>query len=135
MAELKRIAFEVLVNPIPLARPRFSRGRSVYLPKRSREYRQILQQAASVAMAKSEPLTGELFCRLNFYRKFKLNCRNFGDIDNHIKAILDALNGICYKDDSQIVTVTASKHTDKEPRVAIEIGCVDLEKEKGFCEI
>ena len=122
MTELKKINFEVLTEPIPLARPRFSRN-GAYLSQRSRDYRKIVQQAAQVAMAKFAPMTGELFCRLNFYRKFKATCRNFGDLDNHIKAILDALNGIVFADDAQIVQCTASKHTDKtNPHVTIEIG-------------
>ena len=36
------------------------------------------------------------------------------DIDNIIKAVLDALNGIAYKDDTQVVQVMAQKkYADK----------------------
>lgn len=37
------------------------------------------------------------------FRPVKPESLNFGDWDNHGKAISDALNGICYKDDRQIV--------------------------------
>lgn len=43
------------------------------------------------------------------------------DADNVIKAIADALNGIAYKDDTQIVLVTAEKWYDNTPRVEVEI--------------
>jgi len=32
-----------------------------------------------------------------------------GDIDNYVKTILDALNGIAWVDDNQVVKVTAIK--------------------------
>lgn len=127
MLSLKRISFEVLAEPIPLARPRVVRGHA-YLPKRSRDYREIVQQAAKIAMHNFAPMDGELFCRLSFYRKYKPTARNFGDVDNHVKAVLDALNGICYKDDAQVAHVTADKCLDKdEPRVAVDIGLVGFE--------
>ena len=130
MVVMRYLRFEVLVDPVPLARPRFANGR-VYLPQRSRDYRKILQQAAKIAMCGYEPMLGKLFCRLTFYRKFNPTTRNFGDCDNHVKATLDALNGICYVDDSQIISGSFSKQTDKaEPHVVIEVGDIELEKEK-----
>ena len=32
-----------------------------------------------------------------------------GDIDNYVKTILDGLNGVAWKDDSQVVKITAVK--------------------------
>lgn len=44
------------------------------------------------------------------------------DIDNCIKVILDSLNGIAYKDDSQIVEVIAvKKWTEKQERIEFEL--------------
>jgi Holliday junction resolvase RusA-like endonuclease len=43
------------------------------------------------------------------------------DLDNIIKIISDALNGIAYKDDSQIVGCYISKWYSNEPRVEVEI--------------
>ena len=43
------------------------------------------------------------------------------DIDNVIKIILDALNGIAYKDDCQVVEVIAvKKYTEETERVELE---------------
>ncbi|MBO4780071.1 MAG: RusA family crossover junction endodeoxyribonuclease [Selenomonadaceae bacterium] len=120
---MQGIKFEILTDPIPLARPRVTKGHA-YLPKRSRDYRAVVQQAAKAAMGACEPLTGSLSCRLTFYRKFNPTVRNFGDLDNHVKAVLDALtDGICYGDDAQIVDIHASKRQDKaKPRVEVFIG-------------
>lgn len=44
------------------------------------------------------------------------------DIDNIIKSILDALNGVAYHDDTQVVAVFAEKYYSDTPRVEVEIG-------------
>ena len=47
------------------------------------------------------------------------------DIDNIIKIVCDALNGVAYADDRQIVGVFAQKFYSSIPRVEIEIGEVE----------
>ena len=75
-----------------------------------------------------EMMTGEICASLKLYRRFKPTARNFGDADNHAKAILDGLNGICYRDDAQIVKLTVEKHVDKtSPRAEIELTCAAVE--------
>lgn len=46
------------------------------------------------------------------------------DIDNVLKIVADALNGIAYDDDSQIVAASIEKHYDVSPRVEISIEAV-----------
>jgi len=46
-----------------------------------------------------------------------------GDVDNYLKAAMDALNGIAYKDDRQIIEATGYKRrvdTKDEERMVIE---------------
>lgn len=43
------------------------------------------------------------------------------DLDNIAKSICDALNGVAYKDDSQIVKLTVAKYYSTEPRAEIRI--------------
>lgn len=43
------------------------------------------------------------------------------DLDNYFKAVTDAINGICYKDDGQIVTFAGQKLYSYNPRTEIEI--------------
>lgn len=47
------------------------------------------------------------------------------DVDNVLKSIFDGLNGVAYKDDTQIVQVTASKRYADEARVEIELGTLE----------
>jgi Holliday junction resolvase RusA-like endonuclease len=85
-----------------------------------------VQAVAYSAMNGREPMTGELSAVVKLYRRYKTTARIFGDVDNHLKALFDGLNGIVFADDSQIVQCKVSKHTDKKnPRAEIEIRKVD----------
>lgn len=120
---------------IAAARPRFSSGgitidekgrvqekKRVYLPKRNVEYQEQVSWAARQVMKDNPPLIGEICADLKIYRRYKRSSRRFGDCDNLSKNILDALNGICYVDDAQIVRCVLEKFTDKKnPRAEIEI--------------
>lgn len=43
------------------------------------------------------------------------------DVDNLVKAVLDALNGVAYEDDAQIVLVAAAKRYSDKPFVNVRI--------------
>jgi Holliday junction resolvase RusA-like endonuclease len=43
------------------------------------------------------------------------------DVDNIAKSILDALNSVLYKDDSQVVRLVVGKHYADVPRVEVSI--------------
>ena len=69
------------------------------------------------------PLSGKLLLSAEFYRLKPKDpqSRNYGDLDNHLKAVKDAMNGICYKDDSQIVRYGHTGKNHGEPRIDIEL--------------
>ena len=49
-------------------------------------------------------------------------CPTHKDCDNIAKIVLDALNGVCYKDDKQIVMLLViKKYTESQPRVEVQI--------------
>lgn len=49
-------------------------------------------------------------------------CPTHKDCDNIAKIVLDALNGVCYKDDKQIVRLVITKYyTEEQPMVEITI--------------
>ena len=51
------------------------------------------------------------------------------DLDNVAKTILDALNGVLYLDDSQVVTLLVATHIDRaEPRVVVAVREVEREQ-------
>lgn len=113
------ISITIPIDPIPQPRPKFGCGRA-YQPKRIIDYKKIVQLAARSAMRGKNIFDKCVAIELKFYRKFKPTSRNYGDFDNLAKAICDALNGVVYNDDSQIVRCVIEKRQDKEnPRVEI----------------
>lgn len=64
-----------------------------------------------------KPLTGTVAVVLRFFRP-----RKVGDLDNRIKVLLDALRGVAFADDDQVVRIEATRFDDKaNPRVEVEV--------------
>lgn len=116
------INFYVAGEPVPQSRPRVSRRGGVYEPARVTQFKSAVRAAATAAMAGAEPITGAVTATLRFFRKFRATARNFGDVDNLSKSVLDAVTGVAFTDDAQITRLIAEKFTDKEnPHVEITI--------------
>ncbi len=96
------------------------RGRQIL----SREGRAFKDRTASLAIG-ANPLSGDVRVTLGVYRPAKR-----GDLDNTMKAILDALRGVAYFDDKQVIAIDAERFDDKrEPRVEVMV-----EEELGVME-
>ncbi|MEE8382241.1 MAG: RusA family crossover junction endodeoxyribonuclease [Thermodesulfobacteriota bacterium] len=131
---MKSNEFIILGNPIAQGRPRFARrGNFVvtYDPEKSKEWKnEIIRQAVA---QKAEVLEGALRVELMFRmkrpkslpKKVKYHIKK-PDLDNLAKAVLDALSGICYNDDSQIVSMGLFKSYVVDGQAP----CVDIEIEE-----
>lgn len=87
-------------------------GRGRHLTPDAKGLKQVV---AALALTKArKPLTGKLFVVISYF--FPDNRRR--DVTNYDKLVLDALEGIAYKDDSQIVGFFATKATTKQSRLA-----------------
>lgn len=63
------------------------------------------------------PLVGPVAVFLDVYRP-----RRRGDLDNILKATIDALQGLAYQDDDQVEQITAQRYEDKRaPRVEVSV--------------
>ena len=107
------IKFSVPIQPVPFPRPKFnSLTKAAFNSKRYTDYKNAVALIAKSAMRGKEPFTGEIKLTCNFYRnkpKKQPQVSFIGDVDNYLKAIMDALNGICYLDDRQVVDAHAFK--------------------------
>ncbi len=102
--------------PVPASRPRVTRW-GTYYTKTYKAYRELADKA--IPKSRQPPVTGNLRAYVEFvcYKPKTTKRQNpRGDIDNHCKAILDAITGIKKKelkgywnDDDQIVDLTAIK--------------------------
>ena len=125
-----RIRFTVFGQPVPQGRPRaFRRGRFLgfYDPARSRSWKQEVRLQAR-PFRPARPIQGPLAMEIHFtlYRPKSLPRRlvhhvRKPDLDNFIKAVKDALKGLIYRDDSQVVRLSASKAYGDPPRVDLII--------------
>jgi Holliday junction resolvase RusA-like endonuclease len=107
------IRLTVHTVPIAKSRPQFTRGRC-FTPKRTVDYETLIGTAARGGGNPPKPLTGPLSVDITFAVEKPKSAKRTAptarpDLDNYIKAVLDALNGIFWHDDAQIVEITARK--------------------------
>jgi Holliday junction resolvase RusA-like endonuclease len=121
------VTFKVDADPVGKQRARYAkRGNFVqtYTPDKTRNYESLIKEAAIEAMGTSEPLetpvTLYLYIRAPIPKSLPKKrieaCLNGlekpikkPDASNVLKSVEDAMNGVVYKDDSQIVNIHVSK--------------------------
>lgn len=104
-------------DPIPKGRPRHGRGHS-FTPKRTRDAEQAIRDVA--AGLDLQPFDLPVRVALIFYCETARRT----DLDNLIKLVTDALNGIAYTDDHLIHALTARLHRKslfEAPRTEVRI--------------
>jgi Holliday junction resolvase RusA-like endonuclease len=132
------IAFTVYGNPVAQGRPKFSSHGGftrAYDPKNSKDYKDYVKLAAT-EHAPAALLEGPIGMVLTVYRstpksfsKKKSAQAEAGqivpttkpDVDNYLKGVKDALKGVIWKDDSQVVEVFARKRYSARPRIEVKI--------------
>lgn len=117
-------------------RPRHTRTGVVFTPKATRAYETLIGMMGKLAMSGTPIMSGPV--RLTIVASFPIPASYSAkrraaclmgserpakkpDMDNVIKIICDGLNGIAWKDDAQVVEVTASKTYAELPSVTVYI--------------
>lgn len=126
-------------EPVPQGRPRFAKGHA-YDPQRSQNYKQLVRFWVTQYLKGKpfKPYENALCVDLIFYMGVPISwsktkriqaingqirpiVRN-GDVDNLVKSVLDACNGLLWADDCIITDLTARKrYTGDVARVEIKI--------------
>ena len=111
---MNHIEFKVRTVPRPWKRPRSSNGR-FYTDPDMRRFMDEVSEAAACAKAWTapdmEPVKGiPVEVSLTFFKKCSPLSKQYGDIDNLVKVILDAMTGIIYADDCCVMRVFAEKY-------------------------
>lgn len=131
--------FTIPGKPQGKGRPRFStKGKfvSTYTPEKTKEYENLVQESF-LRQCKGQydkDYVGEVKVKIIAYfeppksiskKKYEeLISKGYtkkSDIDNIAKIILDALNHIAYKDDSQVVELEVRKEYSNKNRVHVQI--------------
>lgn len=133
-----RELYFIIDGPIvPKGRPRFTKTGRTYTPKRTLDYEKKVELAyrteypAGLAFA-NEPL--EMI--LNVYmaipkgvskkKREQMLLHEYpalhnGDVDNFLKSVADALNGVAYTDDCQIVSAVVNKIWSETAKAEVTI--------------
>ena len=133
------IRFMVPGKPVGKGRPRIGKvGRHarMFTPEKTVSYEGLVGWTAAQAMVGRAMVLGPVQVNLSIamdvpasWSKVKqaraLEGREFPttkpDMDNVIKAIFDALNGVVWKDDVQVVALSTSKTYGAAPGVTVEV--------------
>ena len=130
-----KVEFVIKGKPVPKERPRVLKNGIAYTPKKTKDYEQLVQQVYELQVGE---YLGEsaLMVEIDFYytipksytkkhRESIISGQELytkrPDLDNLAKTVTDALNGIAYKDDSQIIEMKLSKHYSDEEKVVVSI--------------
>lgn len=106
-----------LLLPLPPSANRYWRnvnGRTL-VSKEGREYRERCAFAAALQW-KHALIEDKIAMHVDVYRDLR------GDLDNHVKVLVDSLRGVAFVDDSQIWDLRLVRHLDRaNPRVELTI--------------
>ena len=127
--------FEVLGQPQGKARPRvtFRSGRAAtYTPSKTVEYENQIkaEYIKNGGKCKDGEISATIIAVYQIPKSFnkakrldavllKLKPQTKPDLDNIAKAVLDSLNGVAYKDDSQVTSLFLKKYYGEQPKLII----------------
>lgn len=129
-------------EPQGKGRPRYTRSGHTYTPDSTRAYEALVracyaEQVHGEPFAKGVPLVVTIECRFGVPLSDSVKKRQAKlcdlilptkkpDTDNIVKAVLDALNGAAYHDDSQVTTLHVYKRYGIAPCVKVWISKEDV---------
>lgn len=139
------IKMTVLGEPVAQHRPRITTAGKfprMYKTASDTNYREKLYWEAKQLKMKPIPRPTQIYVDVKIFRaipksffqakrslaiKGAIRPTTKPDIDNFLKQIFDAFNGLIWEDDAQIVTVYAWKFYGEVPRLELEINTVNYD--------
>lgn len=131
------ITFEIPSRPFGKARPRFGNGRA-YDPKSNRAYEAMVRKAFLEAGGEDHAISARPIsiyisaCYPPPSRASKKDRADMlagkiyptikPDLDNIAKSIMDALNGLAYIDDKQVIALILNKRYTEDAKTIVTIG-------------
>ena len=127
------LEFTVPTAPVAKARARSTRSGHHYTPQKTVDFESMVAWHARAAMAGKPLYEGALIVTLYYGIPIPKSLEprikrgeivyptSRPDMDNYEKSVLDGMNGVVYKDDSQIVATFHKKRYTRNPRVVISV--------------
>lgn len=142
---VEELEFVVPGQPTGKGRPRFRISGRAYTPKKTAMYENLFLTAFTEKYPEWDPTEKPVILTMHAYyaipKSFSRKKHEMAinmlqspivvptkkpDLDNIIKCI-DGLNGIAWKDDSQVIKITAMKHYSESPSLVVKIVIPDEE--------
>ena len=146
---IEKISFLIPGPPVAKGRARSvvrnsKRGLTVghYTPEKTAKYENLVRLAAQIAMDGRNVLNGPVAIKLtawlpipkSYSKKRMAACLNGSerhvkrpDLDNIVKSVTDGCNEVVWRDDSQIVSITANKHYGETPGMEVIVFTINTE--------
>lgn len=130
------IQFEILGKPVAKGRPRLGRYGHTYTPEKTVQYENLVKVTFMNEYRNYIPYEGYIEADIEAifeipksYSKKKTkelletsnNYDHKPDLDNIAKIILDSLNGLAYKDDSQVTVLHINKQYGEQAKVVVTL--------------
>lgn len=124
------LAFDIPGEPVPKARARSRVVRTAggkafakhYTPGETKAYEQAIafRCRAAASAVRWAPREGDRYALT--VRVYRTHEGKGGDLDNYVKTVSDAINGIAFPDDRYVRQVSAELHRDPaRPRVEVVV--------------
>ena len=123
-------------KPMGKQRPRVLKSGITYTPQRTVNYETLVKEIFATECKLKKPSEKPIRLEIRAYfqmpqsiskkkreemLKGKIRPTQKPDVDNIVKIIADALNGLAYLDDKQIISCNVEKYYSDTPRVEINI--------------
>ena len=130
------IELEILGKPLGKARPRVTRKGFTYTPQKTVNYENLIRWTFQSEFPNHKPFEGIVKATITAiyeipksYTKKKINeikehnylYNHKSDCDNIAKIVLDSLNEIAYKDDSQVTVLKVIKEYEEKIKELCEL--------------
>jgi len=111
------------MDPVPKGRPRFTRTGHAFTDKKTLQAEAAIRNAALAEWGK-KPFEGAVELVIQFtFKKPKSNKKNLHtqrpDLDNCAKLVSDAINGIAFVDDSQVICLACTKEWGEAGKIVL----------------
>jgi len=138
---LRQVKFFVAGQPVPKARARVvtkGKRRFAFTPKRVKEWEGVVAEEARKHCEK--PFDWPVVVTMVFHmprpasRRLETWVPTTPDLDNLEKAVMDALNGIAYRDDCLVVAKSSSKRYVRAGGPGVEVVVTSVRNQRSLTE-
>ena len=114
------IALPIDCRPAP--RPRVTRN-ATYQPQWYTDLKLAINHKARAEMKRAGylPLRAPVRLEITVAREHDVTKQLFGDVDNLLKTVMDAIKGVCYEDDRFVIGANISKIKAQSPKLSIRV--------------